>query len=422
MALALAADFPALEALDDAWSPHGALRLLNEHVVAAATPGRTATAVTVDDVSHVPGRACTVHYIVGFDGERPAQRVTATFAKDDRLTRVFEDRYDAGSRGGAPVVLVPERRCLVEFFGMDWQLPALARAADPAAIAPVLERLGCGAPLEIDVLRYRPHQRCVLRYRGRGLTAIGKVFRHAEDAARVWRQMRALRSDPLVPAPLALVERTLLLVEHVSGRPWLEALARAPAGAEEELVRAAAAAAATLHGRPARWGEPRTFASELAQLRRRIERMAPAAPALAAEAGAQLDRLAVEENDRLTLVHGDFKPDQLVVTPDGVVVLDLDRVGPGDPAVDLGNFIAQLHREAVVGGRDRLRRLAEPFLAEYERLADAPGVADRARSFRALALVRMAVRRFVHFPHLYARGGASSSPAPLLAEARACLE
>jgi hypothetical protein len=40
---------------------------------------------------------------------------------------------------------------------------------------------------------------------------------------------------------------------------------------------------------------------------------------------------------------------------------------------------------------------------------------------RTLALVRMAVRRFVHFPHLYARGGASSSPTPLLEEARACL-
>jgi hypothetical protein len=34
----------------------------------------------------------------------------------------------------------------------------------------------------------------------------------------------------------------------------------------------------------------------------------------------------------------------------------------------------------------------------------------------------MAVRRFVHFPHLYVRGAAGSPPAPLLGEARACLD
>jgi hypothetical protein len=65
--------------------------------------------------------------------------------------------------------------------------------------------------------------------------------------------------------------------------------------------------------------------------------------------------------------------------------------------------------------------LAELFLEEYERVADASGIAARARALRTLALVRMAVRRFVHFPHLYARGGASSSPTPLFEEARACL-
>lgn len=410
-ALSLAAAYPALEALDDAWSPEGALRLLNDHVLA---PGRRATDVTIEDISHIPGRACTVLYAVALDDGAPPQRVTATFAKDDRLTRVFAEHY--GGSGGTrarPVVLVPERRCLIEFFGMDWQLPALARATDPAAMAPVLSPLGCEPPAAVEVLRYRPHQRCVLRYEACGRRVIGKVYRRGEQAARVWEATRELHREgfPLA-APLRRVEGSLLLFEHVSGA----------ASDIDGLVSAAAGAAAALHAFPPGSGEPHTFASELAQLRRRLERMAPAAPALAAQASRVLDRLPELPCERLTLVHGDFKPDQLVPTGDGVVVLDFDRVAPGDPAADLGNFIAQLHREALAPGRDGLRDLAEPFLAEYERLTGATGVAERARAFRTLALVRMAVRRLVHFPHLYARAGAPSPPEPLLAEARSCLD
>jgi aminoglycoside phosphotransferase (APT) family kinase protein len=413
--MALALEYPALAALGDAWSPAGALRLLNEDVLPqiGCAP---ATRATVEDVSHLPGRSCTVHYIVGFDDAAPARRMTATFAKDDRLTRVFAEHYEGR---GAAAVLVPARRCLVEVFGADWQLPALGRAADADAIAPVLAQLGCGVPLEIDVLRYRPHQRCVLRYRGRGASVVGKVYRNAEDAERVWRLSRSVGD---AARPLALVPPGLLLIEHVQGRGWLDALAEAPPGVERQLLQTAARAAASVHGGAApAGGEPHTLASELARLRRRVERMAPAAPELAAEAHALLDRLTVAEPARLTLVHGDFKPDQLLLTARGVVVLDFDRVGSGDPAVDVGNFMAQLHREALVAGRERLRALAELFLEEYERVADASGIAARARALRTLALVRMAVRRFVHFPHLYARGGASSSPTPLLEEARACL-
>ena len=417
MAVSLAAQYPALEALGDAWSRAGALRLLNVEVLPHARPGRRATEVSVDDVSHIPGRACTVHYLVGLDGGAPRERITATFAKDDRLARVFAEHY-GNRRLRQPVVLVARRRCLVEFFGMDWQLPALARATDLAAMASELDALGCGAPVEVDVLRYRPHQRCVLRYRGRGRTVIGKVYRRPEDAQRVWRETRALQGV-LLAKPLALVDGSLLLVEHLEGRSWLDALLAAQG--TEEWLRAAAEVCARLHGAASGSGDPHTLASELAQLRRRIERMAPAAPELAAEASAVLDRLVIAEPPQLTLVHGDFKPDQLVVTRGGLAVLDFDRVGPGDPAVDLGNFIAQLHREALVGGRESLRALADTFLAEYERITGDAGAGERANSFRALALVRMAVRRFVHFPHLYARGATGSSPAPLLAEARACL-
>jgi aminoglycoside phosphotransferase (APT) family kinase protein len=49
-------------------------------------------------------------------------------------------------------------------------------------------------------------------------------------------------------------------------------------------------------------------------------------------------------------IHGDFYSKQVVLQPDGTVAfLDLDEARQGDPAVDVGNFIAHLERYALSG-------------------------------------------------------------------------
>ena len=51
--------------------------------------------------------------------------------------------------------------------------------------------------------------------------------------------------------------------------------------------------------------------------------------------------------------HNDFYDDQMLVLPDGrIALVDFEEVGPGDPMLDVGNFLAHL-RWTSRFGRDR---------------------------------------------------------------------
>ncbi len=51
-----------------------------------------------------------------------------------------------------------------------------------------------------------------------------------------------------------------------------------------------------------------------------------------------------------TLAHNDFYDDQLMVLPDGrLALVDFEEIGPGDPQLDVGNFLAHLRWTAHFG-------------------------------------------------------------------------
>ena len=44
------------------------------------------------------------------------------------------------------------------------------------------------------------------------------------------------------------------------------------------------------------------------------------------------------------MAHNDFYDDQMLVTHDGrIALVDFEEAGPGDPMLDVGNFLAHLH-------------------------------------------------------------------------------
>jgi thiamine kinase-like enzyme len=50
------------------------------------------------------------------------------------------------------------------------------------------------------------------------------------------------------------------------------------------------------------------------------------------------------------LAHNDFYDDQILVTPDGhLVLVDFEEIGPGDPLFDVGNMLAHLSWMARFG-------------------------------------------------------------------------
>src|SRR5262249_21781744 len=66
-------------------------------------------------------------------------------------------------------------------------------------------------------------------------------------------------------------------------------------------------------------------------------------------------------------IHGDFGPKQVLLGDNTVPILDLDRAVSGDPALDLGLFIAYLERASLDGtlAADRLAALSEAFIDGY---------------------------------------------------------
>ena len=77
--------------------------------------------------------------------------------------------------------------------------------------------------------------------------------------------------------------------------------------------------------------------------------------------------------DRRAL-HGDFSANQVLVGQPEVAIIDLDWACYGDPADDLGNFIAQAERNALRGELcpDQVELVKEALLKGYSLAAKRP--------------------------------------------------
>ena len=69
------------------------------------------------------------------------------------------------------------------------------------------------------------------------------------------------------------------------------------------------------------------------------------------------------------IAHNDFYDDQILVLPDGgMALVDFEEAGPGDPMLDVGNFLAHLRWRARFG-RDRETGNSAEYLGEFRSAA-----------------------------------------------------
>src|SRR5207245_8306342 len=94
--------------------------------------------------------------------------------------------------------------------------------------------------------------------------------------------------------------------------------------------------------------------------------------------------------------HGDFKSEHVWATPGGPTLIDFDTCRLGDPALDVGKFLAHLRLWHLAHDQAGLTRVQERFLAGY-----APGAPEarllRARLWEAVELVKITARRVPRF-------------------------
>ena len=431
------------------WPSPTAVSTVLQEILSRAQP--TARAAPLTYLRRKPGRGMVA--VFGAAGHDD-QIFTATV--DEAATLAAATSVDAVSAlprraGELPdLVEVPSLGLAVQRFPYDRALPELAAAMSPAkhpglrsALLALARRAAAAGSWELDSVsaepvRYKPGDRCVIRYRLRlrrtdadadgvdgGIathTVIGKLYRDVEEARAADDLMRRLRAGGdaarWTAAPLGIVEPLPLALNEDLGSsrdtpatlPGLQVLGMTHEQ-PTEVLRLAARALAELHtsdvtvpGLARRTGadEAQKAAKRATVLRRHVPVVAERVHVVA---GALCERLAGLPQDVMRPAHGSYKASQLLVRGDGVFLVDFDQFCLADPALDVGYFLAYLRPPGLwyhrAGTRSWFEEAASTFLSAYvghltergEDPAVAAQVAARAHVYEAALLFKIAARR-----------------------------
>jgi hypothetical protein len=200
-----------------------------------------------------------------------------------------------------------------------------------------------------------------------------------------------------IPQPLGyLTDLQMVVMEDYPGVPLMETLS-AP-GLDEPLAMAARAAA-KIHRCPLKIDgrEHDTPTGLIRRLKRGVSKATQLDPDLTTrlEAGLRLIQGLAGElpSPEATLVHAGFCPREVLVGGDGVAIVDVDNFHNGDPAHDVGNFIADLRWQGLLLGwsEEKARSSIQTFLSAY-RQAIPSELRQRIDFYYRLFLLRRACR------------------------------
>jgi aminoglycoside phosphotransferase (APT) family kinase protein len=345
-------------------------------------------------IRYKPGTNCLVQYELALRGGPSGSIRTLAHARlfADRQAevlwasrsfhRLIEHAHGLPGPPATRAALLPELGALLEIYPVDRKLPGLLGAAS-------LSEDAKGRALEgSELVRYKPGRKAVLRYGLRGgqnQAVYGRVHADGRGAALLEAGRGFLAAGIPTPAPLAFVpELGLLFVEEAAG----ERLADLAEDEFEQWLPAVAEALAALHAAQVEHlpllAKRNKEAAVLAAART-LATVCPEAGPLALRLGATLAARLSESPGGNMPVHGDFYDDQVLVSDAGVVLLDFDAAGRGNPLLDVGNFLAHL---AARRG-ERSRRL---FLDAYT--AARGELTEDVALFEAAALLRIGITPF----------------------------
>ncbi len=283
---------------------------------------------------------------------------------------------------------------VVESVEDSRQLPAwLVPALDPQSsvdcvtprVAAALAETDAPTPRRLRAIRlrrYKPDRRALVEYEFDAPTEsvpcvklLGKVCAKGLDLTsfdlqqrlRHWTQ-RAGAKFQVPPLAGVVPELQMWLQFRSAGR---EAEQELTPESDPRLAEQIALALFDLHRCPIKVRRKHTHADELAILHDRLERVANERPELSDRVRG-LKRSVRRLLHRYpciapTLIHRDFHPAQVLCHDDQITILDFDLAAHGDPAIDVGNFIAHLKESAIrrFGDGNAMTHHEQAFLATY---------------------------------------------------------
>jgi Ser/Thr protein kinase RdoA (MazF antagonist) len=278
--------------------------------------------------------------------------------------------------------LVPELDMIAWVFPDDPRLPQLRELLDVARVARHLPYASLPfaahaiAGIKIDVVRYRPEQRCILRYdidhganRDR-CVLYAKVFAD-NNGERVFSRIQHCyaRSNALgvrVARPLGYTEAVRAVwQEELSGTPLTVALG---AGDYHASMKAIGHCLAKLHTADLPMQKAVTREARLADASKKSRKLAQMIPTLADELAAIIARgqsdLGSLPPARKAVIHGDLHCGQFLTMADSMLALfDFDEWSHGDPAQDLGDLIVDPYVNRLALDSAEINCLAAPGIA-----------------------------------------------------------
>ena len=384
---------PALPGLATVLDPEALVRVVNR-----ALPEAGVASACLTYVKYKPGTNALVGYRLQTGTGEVLAHAQALPAASGRLLRAREAPSVPGAVGPGRLV-IDDLGLAVSFFPNDRKLPGLARFGDggarPEALRELLPAGSVPGGSALCMLVYKPERRYVARLDTPAGALALKLYDKAGYAAARLAATAFVERGPLrFPRPRGASEPSCALaLEWLPGRGLTEALAGATLDAN--LMALVGAALAEVHAQHPVSLLPLTRHAEADALLAVANAVAAVAPALQLRARDLAGRLAVRLGNAPPLahpLHGDFYAKQVLVSDGAVAFLDFDEACSGDPALDLGNFVAHLERSALRGQLPPRRiepareALLEGYLvANQGRLPPGVDLQTGARLFRLAA-------------------------------------
>jgi tRNA A-37 threonylcarbamoyl transferase component Bud32 len=289
-----------------------------------------------------------------------------------------------------PFAYVPELDLLLQVFPHDHRMPALAQliGGPPASLVPTLmEEFGSGdwelTSWDAATIQYRVDMRAILRLtvgatdtsssRTSTREFYAKVYRDADEGRRAFRAQydlhecaSAVGTHLVVAKPIISVDdlRTLVTAA-VPGTSLSEIIARGEGSVD--AVKCAARAVAEFHQLDVVAPE-RPLAEEMARLRKAQDMIATTRPDLANVVRGMVQAVASGlESAPSSLIHGDLKPEHILIDGDRASLIDFDLLGAADPVIDIAHLLGFLRgpQERSRSRGDDAEDVGQVFIDEY---------------------------------------------------------
>lgn len=354
-------------------------------------------------VRYKPNTNCLSAYQLDVAGEMVDAYAKAYGLKDQhKLSKISRFSGVSGPLGPGRVVM-KDQAIVVSVFPNDNNVESLDLLATDEDRARLLRRVLPDRPdlwsSSLEMLAYKPDRRYVGRLLVSGEPQAVVKFYTRSSFRRTSRSAKVVRSGEILRIARRLGRsnlRCVVALEWMPGRLLVDAL-EDPSFPSTPLA-AVGAALAELHLQSARKIETRTRKREAVSLMAVADALAAICPNLAERVTPLAVRLAdylADQAPGAQTIHGDFYAKQVLLQGDQVALIDLDSAMGGDPAADLGNFMAHQERYALSGRvpHQRLESDREALLEGY-RSSEIQLDLRRVDLYTAIGLLRIAVQPF----------------------------